>query len=183
MDIYKKAHPIPLSSLFARFYFFLLSCLPSQCQAPAGLLRKCLLCPSPSGKHTDEDPCPQSLLCPLRAGASLSLVFSWQELGNFLLPFVSACVRFGCLLLSHLPLRPLWFAGTLQPTCLIPSQPATLPLSDRAWWIPPTQLLARSGSSSRSSASYGVAYVPLGSQGSLVQILVLSARWAKETVW
>ena len=74
---------------------------------------------------------------------------------EFLSPFVSVCVSFGCLLLSHLPLRSLWFPGALQPTCLIPSQPAVLPLSDRAWWTPPAQLLARSSSSSRSSASSG----------------------------
>ena len=71
---------------------------------------------------------------------------------EFLSPFVSACVRFGCLLLSHLPPRPLWFPGALQPTCMMPSQPAYL-LSNRAWWTPPTQLLARSRSSSRSNAS------------------------------
>ena len=55
-------------------------------------------------------------------------------------PIVSVCVSFGCLLLSHLPLRSLWFPGTLQPMCLIPSRPAVLPLSDRAWWTPPAQL-------------------------------------------
>ena len=72
-------------------------------------------------------------------------------------PIVSACGSFGCLLLSHLPLKSRCFSGTLQPMCLIPSQPAVfpavLPLSDRAWWTPPAQLLAPSSSSSRSSAS------------------------------